>query len=219
MKTILIEGIPEEGETRLSEAVCEWLQDRGEDVRLLSERAREEEPFPDYWRRLDVKPQRMAKEFLRRWRRIYRARTRDDAAYVFDNALLNQVQYLMALDMEEEGIADFYRTVCVELLPLGPIVIFLEGDAEAIARRVMAELAEAWTSRVVDRMATIPYQRARGRSGEDGLTSFMIDSMQLCRRLIDEGLLPVVRCDVTSTDRPAHTRIVLEGLEARWPNA
>jgi hypothetical protein len=48
------------------------------------------------------------------------------------------------------------------------------------------------------------------------LVSFMIDSMNLRRRLIEDSPLPVIRCDVTSADWTAHTDAILRGLEARW---
>jgi thymidylate kinase len=217
MRTVLIEGVPGTGKTRLAETVCGWLEDRGELVRLLTEKAQDDGVFGDVWQSLDARPERAARKLLRRWRRIYRVRTRDfEAAYIFDNALFNHVQYLMALGMADEGILSFYRAVCAELLPLRSVIVFLEGDAEAIIQRIMAERADRWTPRVVDLVADTPYQRARSRVGGEGLVSFMSDSMSLRRRLIDEGPLPTVRCDVTTADWKAHTDAILRSLAERW---
>lgn len=217
MKTILVEGIPGTGKTTLSEAVCSWLQDRGSDVKLLSERVQDEEIFSDYWERFDGRPERMAKQFVRRWRQLLRARQRVVAAYVLDNALFNQVQYLLALDADEDAIVTFYRQVSAELLPYGPLLIFLEGDAEIITRRIMAERMGRWTERVIELISQTPYQQARRRSGPDGLVAFMCDSMALRERLIEEALLPVVRCDVTPAAWEDQTRVVLRGLGERYP--
>ena len=81
----------------------------------------------------------------------------------------------------------------------------------------MDERAETWTPRVIELMAATPYQRARGREGAAGLIEFMKDSTALRLRLLDLGLLPTIRCDVTAGDWKIHTASVLQGLGERWP--
>ena len=217
MKTILIEGIPGTGKTVLAEAVAEWLDLRGDDVRFVSEHVQDEGLFGDYWSHFDIKPKRMAREFLRNWRKVMRVRSRESAAYLFDNALFNQVQYLMALEMDDEALSAFYHQACAEHFMYGPVIVSLEGDAESIAGRIMAERADAWTPRVIDLIASTPYQRSRDRVGEEGLVSFMRDSMAMRQSMIELDLLPSIRCDVTAGDWKIHTQCVLNGLEERWP--
>ena len=217
MKTILIEGIPGSGKTVLSGAVGEWLEARGGTVRYLTEQVQDKELFTDYWDRFDLPAKRMAREFLSRWRKVLKARGREIPSYVFDNALFNQAHYLMALDMEPAAIDAFYSQACSELLPYGPVIVSLEGDATVIAKRIMEERADKWTPRVIELFASAPYQRTRGRGGPEGMIEFMKDSAALRLRLLDLGLLPAVRCDVTAGDWETHTASVLEGLEQRWP--
>ena len=217
MKTILIEGIPGTGKTELTQAVGEWLEEKGERVRYLTEQVQDQELFTDYWDRFDLPAKRMAKEFLRRWRKVLKARGREIPSYVFDNALFNQAHYLMAIELDEVSIDAFYHQACSELLPYGPVIVSLEGDAPTIAGRIMDERAEGWTPRVIELIATTPYQRARGREGAPGLIEFMKDSAALRIRLLDLGLLPTVRCDVTTGDWASHTASVLQGLGQRWP--
>lgn len=217
MKTILIEGIPGTGKTVLTQAVGEWLDARGERVRYLTEQVQDQELFTDYWDRFDLPANRMAAEFLRRWRKVLKARGRDIPCYVFDNALFNQAHYLMAIELDDASIDAFYHQACAEFLPYGPVIVSLEGDASTIAGRIMEERADAWTPRVIELMASTPHQQTRGRQGAEGLIEFMKDSAALRLRLLDLGLLPTVRCDVTAGDWEAHTAAVLEGLEQRWP--
>ena len=217
MKTILIEGIPGTGKTVLTGAVGAWLEARGETVRYLAEQVQDQELFTDYWERFDLPAKRMAKEFLRRWRKVLKARGREIPSYVFDNALFNQAHYLMALDMEPEALDAFYSQACSELLPYGPVIVSLEGDAAVIAKRIMEKRADGWTPRVIELFASSPYQRTRGRTGPEGVIEFLKDSAALRLRLLELGLLPAVRCDVTAGDWEAHTTAVLEGLEQRWP--
>ena len=217
MKTILIEGIPGTGKTVLSGAVGEWLEARGETVRYLTEQVQDQELFTDYWDRFDLPAKRMAKEFLSRWRKVLKARGREIPSYVFDNALFNQAHYLMAIELDDASIDAFYSQACSELLPYGPVIVSLEGDATVIARRIMEERADAWTPRVIELFASSPYQRRRERVGPDGMLEFMKDSAALRLRLLDLGLLPAIRCDVTAGDWEAQTAEVLKGLEERWP--
>ena len=161
---------------------------------------------------------RRVRELIKRWRSLLRVRMRDHASFVLDNALFNQVHYLMALGLPHGDILAFYRRVCAELIPQGTLLISLEGDARVIAKRIMAERMGHWTERVIELIERTPYQKRLQRTGADRLVAFMVDSMAIRKALIAENLLPPVCCDVTAAKWTVHTKEALEGIARRYPN-
>lgn len=183
-----------------------------EDCVLIDEVIQDEELFGDFWENNEGPIEEMIKSFQNSWRDFIEKHHGNKVTYIFDNALMNQVQYLMALGAARETIEHFFRDVLGQFTQVEVRMLFLDGNSEIIIKRINNIRTNGWGKRVSELVTAFPYQLARKRTGLEGMVSLFADGQALKRQLLADWPFPLVTIDVTDADWERYQQQAVEFL-------
>ena len=101
MQLLLIEGQPGSGKTTFVEKICGSLAERNVDFVLNDEYRQDTVIFGDLWEDNTMQSSAVQQRLLAVWQRYISENRDDNAIHIFDNSLMNHIQYLMALAAPE----------------------------------------------------------------------------------------------------------------------
>ena len=136
MQLLLIEGQPGSGKTTLIETICRSFADKKARYVLNDEYRQDTELFTDFWEDNTMKSSAAQEMFFMAWQKYISDNRDDNAIHIFDNSLMNHIQYLMALATPEEEVIKFFRKITAVFRQTDARMVFLEGDSDTVIRRV-----------------------------------------------------------------------------------
>lgn len=175
-------------------------QQMGKECFVIDEGRQDEEIFGDFWDDNQGSVSEIIQGFLSSWQEFINKHHDSKEIYIFDNALLNQSQYLMALGATWETLLDFFRDIVGGFAQVEVGMVFLDGNSETVIKRVIDLRKNGWGNRVAEMLAAFPYQIIRKRTGVEGMISFFADAQEMKRRLLADWPFPVVTIEVTAAE-------------------
>jgi len=197
MQLLLIEGQPGSGKTTLIETICRSFADKKARYVLNDEYRQDTELFTDFWEDNTMKSSAAQEMFFMAWQKYISDNRDDNAIHIFDNSLMNHIQYLMALATPEEEVIKFFRKITAVFRQTDARMVFLEGDSDTVIRRVDTARKNGWGERVAALFEEFPYQKQRNRKGKPGMIEFFSDSQALKRKTLEYWDFPLLRVDIT----------------------
>lgn len=197
MRIILLEGQPGSGKSTLSENLYEKFIQRNTKCIIIDEYKQDSEIIGDYWEDFNKPSEEVIVSFVKSWEGFFNTVDKE-AVVIMDNALLNQIQYLLSISTPTEDITDFFNKIINVFKTANVEMIFLDGDSDIIIRRVNKVRKNGWGKRVANLLQSTPYQSARNREGIDGMIKFFSDSQMLKRKVLFNWIYPKVEIDVTN---------------------
>ncbi|HCT37074.1 MAG TPA: hypothetical protein DF292_08600, partial [Firmicutes bacterium] len=148
MQLLLIEGQPGSGKTTFVEKICGSLADRNAKFVLNDEYRQDTAIFGDLWEDNTVQSSATQELLLTAWRKYIFDNQDDNAIHIFDNSLMNHIQYLMAITTPEEEVMQFFSRIAAVFEQTDARMVFLDGDSEIVIKRVDAARKNGWGERV-----------------------------------------------------------------------
>ncbi|NOR44812.1 MAG: hypothetical protein GQ534_04430 [Candidatus Delongbacteria bacterium] len=195
-RIILFEGQPGSGKTTLSTELFDEFVIKDFKSKLIDEYKQDTEIFGDYWDTFENSGAEVIESFVQSWKKFL-AMIEEGEVIIMDNALLNQVQYLMSLNTSKKEITKFFVTTSKFFEEFNASMVFMDGDSDKIIRRINESRRNGWGERVSKFMAEAPYQKQRNRIGIEGMVEFFSDSQVLKREILNDWLYPIIQIDVT----------------------
>lgn len=200
MKLLLIEGQPGSGKSTFASKICNSFEERKIEFILNDEYEQDTEIFTDFWEDNSMKSNIAIQLFLSSWRKYISENINENSIHIFDNSILNHIQYLMAISTPEEEIIKFFRSIINIFGEIDTRMIFLDGNSEIVIRRIDEVRKNGWGERVASLFKTYPYQQTRNRAGKDGMIKFFQESQDLKRRVLEYWEQPVLKIDITENN-------------------
>lgn len=207
MRLVLFEGQPGSGKSTLSECIYNKFLDRNEKCVLIDEYKQDTEIFGDYWDSFDKSSEELMAKFIKSWEDFLNYMD-DDGVVIVDNALLNQIQYIMAINADIDKIKEFFNKVINIFKSIEVQMVFIDGDSNTVIRRVNQVRKNGWGQRVAELLEKSPYQKLRNRKGIDGMVEFFSDSQSLKRRVLIDWPYPIIKIDATYENWNENRQIV-----------
>ncbi len=168
-KLILVEGLPGAGKTTTTGYLRELLQGRGCDCRQYLE---EDDPHPIAC--LDFAIQGLPEKVMPLWEKFAAGEKDNRRITVIESRLWQNTalfMYMSECDIEE--IRGFSRQVHQALVPLTPVLVYLDQeDVEGSLRRLYTLRGEEWMEREMETTAQYPWFRSRRLGGFPGWVKF-----------------------------------------------
>lgn len=218
-RLLLFEGAPGAGKSSLSQYVAQQLQARGQAVRWVEEHDLLDSWFAPFASALDAdEAAGYVPALLGCWDHLAEQIAAGGETYVIDGAFFHCAgKMLLANHLPRARIEACYRELAALLAPLAPLVVHLTGDDERILRGELADRGAPWAAAVAADVAAYPYQRARGRTGVEGMVRFFVESQQVLRELLEAWPQRVLSIDTTARDWGAYQRVLLAALGLESP--
>ncbi len=211
MILLLLEGQPGAGKTTYSEMIAGYLSGKSVPYTYADETTQDNVIFGDYWELALPDWKQVAEGFFRSWERYLDGHMGQRCVHIFDNSLLNQVQYLMIINAPRDAVEEFFQRVCGLLSRIEAAMILLEGDPETLTKRIIQQRTNGWGDRVSKLLERFPYQRDRRRTGIQGMIEFFKDARALKEQLLAHWPFKIARCEAMTGE--CRTR-VLETIES-----
>lgn len=216
MQLLLIEGQPGSGKTTFVEKICGSLADRNAKFVLNDEYRQDTAIFGDLWEDNTVQSSATQELLLTAWRKYIFDNQDDNAIHIFDNSLMNHIQYLMAITTPEEEVMQFFSRIAAVFEQTDARMVFLDGDSEIVIKRVDAARKNGWGERVAAMLEGFPYQQQRNRKGKSGMAKFFSDSQALKRKTLEYWTFPLLKVDITEGHWPEYEARILSGFILPW---
>lgn len=209
MRVLLVEGQPGSGKSTFSKSIYEALKHRNMLYVFNDEEKQDNEIFTDFWSNSEMDSKAAIQLFLTAWGRYISQNTGSDTIHIFDNSLMNHIQFLMALNTPLSEIQAFFSSAVELFTGLDASMVFIDGDSEVVINRVDAVRTNGWGLRVASLLETYPYQQKRGRVGKRGMIEFFKDAQSTKKCLLRHWPCPLLRLDVTLGDWASYQNTVL----------
>lgn len=200
MKLLLIEGQPGSGKSTFASKICNGFEEIGIKFVLNDEHKQDTEIFTDFWENNSMKSNIAIQLFLSSWSKYISENLNENSIHVFDNSIMNHIQYLMAISTPEEDIMNFFKSVISIVGEIDTQMIFLDGNSEIVIRKVDEVRKNGWGERVAALFETYPYQQKRNREGKEGMIEFFQDSQDLKKRVLKYWEHPLLKIDITENN-------------------
>lgn len=211
---ILVEGVPFTGKSTTSEYIATQLDLNRYPAHWVPEGMMLQHYFPHVLAVLKQQQTISETVLWAEWSAFVAAALAAPTTFVVDSALSYAAVYpLLMADRPVAAIHAVLRQIAELCVPLQPRVIHLVGDVEQLVPASIIERGEGWREHLVGQAEASPYQRARGRSGVAGATSFMHDAQLLLRAILAPDDWPTLTLDVTVPNWAAHRRAILAFLK------
>ena len=125
------EGQPGSGKTTLSTKLRDEFVMKNFKTILIDEYKQDTEIFGDYWETFENTGTEVIETFVQSWKKFLTT-IEDGDVIIMDNALLNQVQYLMSLNTSKNDIANFFVTTSKLFEKYNASMVFMYGDSDKI---------------------------------------------------------------------------------------
>lgn len=208
-KLIFFEGQPGSGKTTLSKILFDEFVKKNIKTKLIDEYIQDTVIFGDYWETFENSGTEVIETFIHSWKRFIESIEEEDVV-IMDNALLNQVQYLMSLNTEKNDIERFFSDTIKLFENVKVSMIFFDGDSDKIIRRINESRKNGWGERVAGFMSETPYQKKLNRSGIDGMVDFFSDSQELKRNILTGWTYPILKIDVTDQNWEEYKTVITD---------
>jgi hypothetical protein len=225
-KLVFIEGLPGSGKTTTAGILAAALAERGTAVSCFLEdqtghplnvggalhpagRTTGAALFARYT------PEAYVDESLQRWRAYVTAAEAGDTVQILESyPYQNSVRILLQMDDALDRIRAYASAVEELVLPLRPVLVYLERRDQAGALQAIAEQRGAdWTAYATELITDSPVGRRRGLRGIAGALALMGDYQALVDELLGSSRLPkLILLDCAGRWDECHRRI-LEFLE------
>ncbi len=215
MTLLLIEGQPGTGKTIYSEIIVDYLRAKGVQHSYVDESIQDSVIFGDYWGLVLPDWRAIAEQLLYRWRGYLDGHLQECRVHIFDNCLLNQVQYLMILNAPGDAIKSYFQKVCEMLPQNATAMILLEGNAESLTKSIIRLRTNGWAERVSKLLESMPYQRKRNSTGIQGMIEFFKDAGTLKEQLLAHCPFRIIRYDARTQECRTLKPEVVGFLEGR----
>ena len=210
-KLVLVEGLPFTGKSTLSEYAAQQLGLNGYAVEWVHEGMMLDKYFPHV--PMD-QTQPVSEEALwEDWSAFVETVKNSPAIFIVDAAIsYAAVDPVLAQDRPHAAILDMVTRIGELCAPLHPRVIHLIADQERATRASIVERGDKWQQHLVGQSDSMPYQKARGRSGVEGAIALFQETQELMHGVLEESGWQTLTLDVTSADWEANRRAILSFL-------
>jgi hypothetical protein len=197
MQMVFIEGVPGSGKSCMAERLCSNAASLGIDARWYLEES------PDHPLRMKAantsKSQgRFAEECLASWARfVDQCKGKKTVHIVEGIAFQSTVRFMM--EMQENGIAQYYRRFEEVVACLNPKMVYLRPrDVAHHSREICAMRGEDWSHKVSSYLAHTRYSTCHELTGISGMHQFWTDYAALCDDLLVGTRIPTKTIDCVS---------------------
>lgn len=212
-KLILVEGNPFTGKSTLSEYAALQIGLNGHAVEWVPEGVMLEKYFPHVLEMLDETQPISDESLWADWSAFVETVKGTSATFVVDAAISYAAVYpLLAEDRSNAEILDLVTRLAKLCAPLNPHVIHLTGDTEQTVRASIVERGEKWEEHLVGQADATAYQKARNRSGVEGVITFLQETQELTDVVLREGGWQTLTLDVSSAERRTNQQVMLSFL-------
>lgn len=190
-KILLFEGAPGAGKSTLSEFVAEQYRLSGVPAEWLEEHVLERMHFVEFGKTIWDRPEDAADALLLDWDRLISGFQEKEGVVLLDGAYFgNTLKFLLAQGVSYDVLDHLVSEVDSRLKPFDPLVVYLSGDTRRIFKRAMSDRSDNWVYFVARDIEAYPYQKARGRTGIQGMTEFFVDAYQVFDRILEGSSIP-----------------------------
>lgn len=209
MKLLLIEGQPGSGKSTFTSKICNDLEKRNIKFELNDECKQDKEIFTDFWENNSMNSDIAIQLFLSSWEKYISSNKNDSSIHIFDNSIMNHIQYLMAILTLKEEIIEFFQTITKILSEVDTRMIFLDGNSEIVIRKVDEVRKNGWGERVALLLENFKYQQIKNRKGKPGMIEFFSDSQDLKREVLKWWEFPLLNLDINEGKWCDYDRVIL----------
>jgi len=225
-KLVFIEGLPGSGKTTTAGILAAMLAQRGIAASCFLE-DQAEHPLnvggalhpagrtPGAALFARYAPEAYVDESLQRWRAYVTAAEAADAVQILESyPYQNSVRILLQMDDPIDHIRAYASAVEDLVLPLRPVLVYLERrDQTGALQAIAAQRGADWTAFVAELVSDSPLGRRQGLQGIEGALAFMSDYKAVIDELLRVSRLPrLVLVDCAGQWENCH-RQILEFLE------
>lgn len=200
MKLLLIEGQPGSGKSTFASKICNCFKERKIEFILNDEYVQDTRIFTDFWEDNSMKSNIAIELFLSSWRKYISENLNENSIHIFDNSIMNHIQYLMAISTSEEKIIAFSKNIFNIFREIDTQMIFLDGDSEIVIRKIDKVRKNGWGERVASLFESYSYQQARNRKGNRGMIEFFHEAQDLKRKVLKYWEYPLLKIDITENN-------------------
>ncbi len=208
-----MEGQPGSGKSTFTDIIYENFKRRNINIIVNDEYKQDTEIFTDFWEDLNTNGKEVTELFLSKWKKYIEDNKDSKQIHLFDNSLMNHVQYLMAINTPTEDIEAFFKKIVELFNQIEVKMIFFDGDSNIVIQKVDQVRQNGWGERVALLLESTPYQATRGRFGKLGMAEFFYDSQVLKNHLLSYWKQSLLKIDMTHFDWLAYEKQILDFIK------
>jgi hypothetical protein len=182
-RLILIEGLPGAGKTTTTGYLRNLLHHRGVECRQFLE---EDRPHPIDCANFEIKG--LPEKMLPLWENFVTSAQREPAITIIESRLWqNTALFMYMSECSLEEITSFVRKVGRALLPLAPVLVYLDQeDTESALARLYTWRGELWMNNTIGWTTQYPWFQSRGLHDFAGWVQFFTEWRKVAEQLYDD---------------------------------
>jgi adenylate kinase family enzyme len=203
MQIVLIEGVPGSGKSAMAQGLCSKAASLGIDAQWYLEES------PSHPARMKganaaVFQGSFAEECLAIWARFVDQCKGQKTIHIVEGiAFQSTVRFMM--EMQENGIAQYYRRFEDIVTCLNPRMVYLRPRDVAMHSRKICKLrGEDWSNKVSSYLERTNYSNFHGLKGANGMHQFWASYAELCDGLLLKTRIPMKIVDCVSGEWNRH---------------
>jgi hypothetical protein len=182
-KLVLIEGFPGSGKSTTTGYLQSIFKQQGYDCRQYLE---DDAPHPIAC--LDFEIKGLTEKIIPVWKNFVEQAAREPTITIIESRLWQNTALFMYMSEVDVGeIAGYNRQVWQAILPLSPVLVYLDqDDTESALRRLYILRGKEWMEDALEMTTSYPWFRSRGLTDITGWVRYFEEWRQVADGLYDE---------------------------------
>jgi hypothetical protein len=189
-KLILVEGFPGSGKSTTTGHIDKTLQQNGVPCRRYLE---DDDPHPIAC--LDFEIKGLPEKMIPLWSYFTEQAMQESNVTIIESRLWqNTALFMYMSEWQPEGILRFSRNVAEVLVPLSPILVYLDqDDTDTAMHQLYIRRGEKWFQKALQMTTAYPWFQSRGLKNYAGWVQFFKEWQDVVTRLYNDWPLRKVK--------------------------
>lgn len=162
-------------------------------------------------------PEIYIEKSLEKWQQFVRTAQNNETVHVFDGQLFHgDMTEIMMMNAKDHLISQYIESLIDIVKPLLPTLIYFhQENIERAMRKIFAQRGHGWEHHQVEWKTNMPYCKARGLHGSQGLIQFYRDYRAFTDRLFSNIKIKKIDIENSTGQWPVYCKQILDflGLE------